>query len=154
MTRMSDDGPLVREIGFSPSITTKKSQLLMHNLAPRSSSAVPPPPYTPPLDPNFYSGSGSPPKPHESSTMMDSAKRNRRNACICMGVGIVMFVAVPAAIFGGIISSSHTNCVQKTPANAGALPNGEKFCWREHCTAFGSLGEWVGRTFFGSTEQD
>ncbi|KUJ09616.1 uncharacterized protein LY89DRAFT_274200 [Mollisia scopiformis] len=97
----------------------------MHNISPEESSTAAPPPYAPPLDPTFYSRSESPSKPQ---TISESAKRNRRKACICMGVGIVMFVAVPAAIFGGIISKAHTNCITKTPGNAGSLPDGQKFC--------------------------
>ncbi|CZR66575.1 uncharacterized protein PAC_16476 [Phialocephala subalpina] len=111
MARMSDDGPL----------------LPMHNLSSDASSNGAPPAYSPPSDPNFYSRSESPSKPLELNTP-DSAKRNRRNACICMGVGIVVFVVIPAAVFGGIIAQSHTDCVQKTPGMTGGLADGQKFC--------------------------
>ncbi|KAF8856541.1 hypothetical protein BDZ45DRAFT_463826 [Acephala macrosclerotiorum] len=100
----------------------------MHNLSTEPSSNGAPPAYSPPLDPNFYSRSEPPSKPLELNTSGDLAKRNRRNACICMGVGMIMFVVIPAVVFGGIIAQSHTDCVHKTPGMSGGFPDGQKFC--------------------------
>ncbi|KAE8445752.1 hypothetical protein EG329_012931 [Mollisiaceae sp. DMI_Dod_QoI] len=133
MARMSDDGPLVSfseksgDFQYSTKAPTKLAQLPMHNLPPQDPSTVLPPAYTPPSDPNFYSRSESPSKPLDLNTT-ESGKRNKRNACICMGIGMVMFIVVPAAVFGGIISQAHTNCVPKTSGMTGDLPDGQKFC--------------------------